>query len=48
MLPDVIDIRQHMAELPKIDAVIITDSGSEPAKGWMLMGRDDEKARSQH
>jgi hypothetical protein len=36
-------VRQHMAELPKINAVIITDSGSEPAKGWMLMGRDDEK-----
>lgn len=36
-------VRQHMAELPKVDAVLITDSGSEPAKGWYLMGREDEK-----
>ncbi len=36
-------VRQHLAELPKIDAVLVTDSGSEPAKGWYLMGRDDEK-----
>jgi carboxypeptidase Q len=35
--------RQHISELPKIDAVLITDSGSEPAKGWYLMGREDEK-----
>jgi hypothetical protein len=37
-------VRQHMAEMSKIDAVLVTDSGSEPAKGWYLMGRDDEKA----
>jgi carboxypeptidase Q len=36
-------VRQHSSELPKIDAVLITDSGSEPAKGWYLMGREDEK-----
>jgi carboxypeptidase Q len=36
-------VRQHMADLPKIDAVVITDSGSQPAKGWCMMGRDDEK-----
>jgi len=36
-------VRQHMTEMPKIDAVLVTDSGSEPAKGWYLMGRDDEK-----
>jgi carboxypeptidase Q len=36
-------VRQHMADLPKIDAVLITDTGSGAATGWMLMGRDDEK-----
>jgi carboxypeptidase Q len=37
-------VRQHMVDLPKIDAVVITDSGSQPAKGWAMMGRDDEKS----
>jgi Zn-dependent M28 family amino/carboxypeptidase len=36
-------VRQHIADLPKIGTVLITDSGSEPAKGWSLMGRDDEQ-----
>ncbi len=36
-------VRQHMADLPKIDVVLITDTGSGSATGWMLMGRDDEK-----
>jgi len=36
-------VRQHAADLDKIDAVLVTDSGSEAAKGWMLMGREDEK-----
>jgi hypothetical protein len=36
-------VRQHVAELPKIDAVLVSDSGSEPARGWNLMGREDEK-----
>ncbi len=36
-------VRQHMAELAKIDVILITDNGSEPAKGWSLVGRDDEK-----
>jgi carboxypeptidase Q len=36
-------VRQHMADLPKIGAVLITDTGAEPAKGWYLMGREDEK-----
>ena len=37
-------VRQHMADLDKIDAVLVTDSGSEAAQGWMLMGREDEKS----
>jgi hypothetical protein len=32
-----------MAEMPSIDAVLISDSGSQPALGWFLMGREDEK-----
>ena len=36
-------VRQHTAELPKIDAVLITDSGSQPAKGWNVSEREDEK-----
>jgi Zn-dependent M28 family amino/carboxypeptidase len=35
--------RQHSAEMPKIDAVLVTDTGSAPAKGWYVMGREDEK-----
>jgi len=33
----------HKDEAAKIDAVIISDTGSEPAKGFYLMGRNDEK-----
>jgi hypothetical protein len=43
LLGSVAYVRQHLAELPTIDAVLVTDSGSEPAKGWYLMGREDEK-----
>jgi carboxypeptidase Q len=37
-------VRQHIAEMPKIDAVLITDTGSEPARGWYVMGREDERS----
>lgn len=43
MLGSTAYVRQHSAELGHIDAVLITDSGSEPAKGWYLLGREDEK-----
>jgi carboxypeptidase Q len=43
LLGSVAYVRQHAADLNKIDAVLNTDSGSEAAKGWMLMGREDEK-----
>ena len=36
-------VRAHKAELRNIDAVLVADSGSEAAKGWYIMGRDDEK-----
>lgn len=37
-------VHQHLAEMPKIDAVLVTDTGSASAKGWYVMGREDEKA----
>jgi carboxypeptidase Q len=36
-------VKQHTADMPSIDAVLISDSGSQPSKGWYLMGREDEK-----
>ena len=39
--------RQHRAEMENIDVMLNTDSGSEAAKGWMLMGREDEKSALQ-
>lgn len=36
-------VHQHAAEMKNIDAVLVTDTGSAPAKGWYLMGREDEK-----
>ncbi|WP_260703207.1 M20/M25/M40 family metallo-hydrolase [Edaphobacter flagellatus] len=36
-------VRAHRAELPSIDCVLISDTGAQPAKGWYVMGRDDEK-----
>lgn len=37
-------VRAHRVDLQKIDAVLVADSGSEAAKGWYVMGREDEKA----
>jgi carboxypeptidase Q len=36
--------REHKDELDKCAGVFITDTGSEPPKGWYVFGRDDEKA----
>ena len=36
-------VRQHSAEMARIEAVLITDTESAPAKGWYVMGREDEK-----
>jgi len=33
----------HVAEMPSIDAVLISDTGAQPAKGWYVMGREDER-----
>lgn len=36
-------VRAHTADMKSIDAVLISDTGAQPAKGWYLMGRADEK-----
>jgi carboxypeptidase Q len=35
--------RAHMADMAKIDAVLVTDSGAQPARGWYVMAREDEQ-----
>jgi carboxypeptidase Q len=40
-------VRRHAAEMPQIDAILISDTGSAPAKGWYVMGREDEKVALQ-
>lgn len=35
--------KAHRADMSSIDAVLISDTGAQPAKGWYLMGRNDEK-----
>ena len=36
-------VNRHLTELPNIDAALVTDSGSQPARGWYVMGREDER-----
>ena len=35
--------KKHSADMASIDAVLISDTGAQPSKGWYLMGREDEK-----
>jgi carboxypeptidase Q len=35
--------RKHAADMASIDAVLVSDTGGQPSKGWYLMGREDEK-----
>jgi carboxypeptidase Q len=35
-------VKHHLADMPNIDAVLISDTGAEPTKGWYVMGRNDE------
>lgn len=35
-------VKQHAGEMDKCEGVFITDTGSEPPKGWYTFGRDDE------
>ncbi len=36
--------RKHLADMASIDAVLISDTGAQPSKGWYVMGRKDEQA----
>jgi carboxypeptidase Q len=36
-------VNRHLTEIPNIDAVLITDTGSQPARGWYMMAREDER-----
>jgi len=36
-------VRHHKDEMSSIDAVLISDTGGERAKGWYVMGRNDEQ-----
>jgi len=36
-------VKHHLADMPSIAAVLISDTGAQPAKGWYVMGRDDEQ-----
>lgn len=35
-------VRDHAGDMTKCAGIFITDSGSEPPKGWYTFGRDDE------
>ena len=35
--------RAHEQDLAKCAGIFVTDTGSEPPKGWLTFGRDDEK-----
>jgi hypothetical protein len=36
-------VREHKNDMATIDCVLISDTGAQRAKGWYVMGRDDEK-----
>jgi hypothetical protein len=36
-------VRQHRNDMAAIDCVLISDTGAQRAKGWYVMGREDEK-----
>jgi len=35
--------KKHAADMASIDAVLISDTGAQPSRGWYVMGREDEK-----
>lgn len=43
LLGSIAYVRQHLADMDRCAGVFITDTGSEPPKGWYVWGRDDEK-----
>ena len=36
-------VKHHLADMSNIAAVLISDTGAQPAKGWYVMGRNDEQ-----
>jgi carboxypeptidase Q len=36
-------VERHKAEMASLDAVLISDTGSQRATGWYVVGREDEK-----
>ncbi|MDE3106207.1 MAG: M20/M25/M40 family metallo-hydrolase, partial [Acidobacteriota bacterium] len=36
-------VQQHRNEMATIDAVLISDTGAQPARGWYLMAREDQR-----
>ncbi|HEX2917915.1 MAG TPA: M20/M25/M40 family metallo-hydrolase [Edaphobacter sp.] len=36
-------VRQHQKDMASIDCVLISDTGAQRAKGWYVMGREDER-----
>lgn len=44
LLGSVAYAKAHTADMNRIDAVLITDTGSGAPKGWLMMGRFDERA----
>jgi len=36
-------VRHHKNEMSSIDAVLISDTGAQTARGWYVMGRNDEQ-----
>jgi hypothetical protein len=35
--------KKHQGDMAAIDCVLISDTGAQPAKGWYVMGREDER-----
>lgn len=43
LLGSVAYAKRHSGEMGAIDCVLISDTGAQPAKGWYVMGREDEQ-----
>lgn len=43
LLGSVAYAKKHSGEMNSIDCVLISDTGAQPAKGWYVMGREDEQ-----
>jgi len=43
MLGSIAYAKQHANQMSSIDTVLISDTGAQPARGWYVMGRNDEE-----